>query len=697
MRPAIYRPPKTVEELHSLKLMNTPLKNPKAKKKVPFTVAFVMFWRVWVIGTVQFALLLSFYLTRLFVKRATSFALFPKGLAAKINTPFDAVYTRFSLNKGGVKTINKLDLIELALRNMFFKRSRSMVTIGGMAIGIGAIVFLVSLGFGLQQMVINRVARLEELKQADVRTQPGGRAKINDQTIATIKDFEGVTKALPLIASVAKINYQNSSTDMAVYGVTAEFLKESAIKVTRGRVFEANDLARSVQNEGSVYGISEESPQDAGYTGEVDFSIYEGEWLKVREAPTRTAPIIGYTKRTEGVQKGKRLLAGVYPEAMQQNMVVTKEDVQYAPWIESTFALWEKASCSESDIDCVKGGYKIKRDKTGGQEYKSGYVAQVHIAIQPFTMSKGSVLGLQEDDNEVLSAVTELGDGWVEIASESAALVQQKINKLPLGENAAKQAVVNNAMLKVLGIQEHEAVGKTFTVSYVVAPELLDKTDEKVESVPTDYTIVGVVPEEKTPYFYVPFTDIRSLGVNTYSQLKVVTKSDEVLPKVRRQIEGLGFATKSVADTVKQIESLFRVLRIVLAVVGMVALSIAALGMFNTLTVSLLERTREVGLMKAMGMKSKEVQELFLTESMVMGFFGGVLGIIIGLSGGVLVSLVLSIISLSKGGGLVYIVHLPLGFITFVFFLSLIVGIVTGIYPATRARRISALNALRYE
>ena len=114
----------------------------------------------------------------------------------------------------------------------------------------------------------------------------------------------------------------------------------------------------------------------------------------------------------------------------------------------------------------------------------------------------------------------------------------------------------------------------------------------------------------------------------------MVVKDLTVLPKIRKQIEAMGFITHSVVDTVSQITSLFSTARTLLALIGMVALAVAALGMFNTLTVSLLERTREVGLMKAMGMKSYEVQELFLTESMIMGFFGGILGIVSGLLAG---------------------------------------------------------------
>src|SRR3990167_2725018 len=95
----------------------------------------------------------------------------------------------------------------------------------------------------------------------------------------------------------------------------------------------------------------------------------------------------------------------------------------------------------------------------------------------------------------------------------------------------------------------------------------------------------------------------------------------------RKQVEALGMKTSSVTDTVDQINRLFSTLRLILGLLGIVALSVASLGMFNTLTVSLLERTREVGMMKAIGMRSSEVRDLFLTESMTMGFFGGIGGL----------------------------------------------------------------------
>jgi len=91
------------------------------------------------------------------------------------------------------------------------------------------------------------------------------------------------------------------------------------------------------------------------------------------------------------------------------------------------------------------------------------------------------------------------------------------------------------------------------------------------------------------------------------------------------------------------------------------------------------------------------VRELFLTESMIMGFFGGILGIALGFILGKLLGLILSFFAIVKGVGFIDISYLPFSFILVIIVLSLLVGVLTGIYPARRATKISALNALRYE
>jgi len=214
---------------------------------------------------------------------------------------------------------------------------------------------------------------------------------------------------------------------------------------------------------------------------------------------------------------------------------------------------------------------------------------------------------------------------------------------------------------------------------------------------PDEYTIVGVISDNSTPLMYVPFINLRAMGITNFSQIKVNVDANENLLDVRKHIESSGYGTISVADTVVQINNLFANVRLLLSILGMVALSVASLGMFNTLTVSLLERTREVGLMKAMGMKSYEVRDLFLTESMIMGFFGGLIGLMFGMLIGKGVSIILSVFSVAKGVGFVDISFVPPIFVIAVVILSVLVGVFTGLYPAKRATKISALNALRYE
>lgn len=604
-------------------------------------------------------------------------------------------------------SISRIDLIELSIKNMLAKRTRTIVTIGGMTLGIATIVFLVSLGYGLQQLVISRVARLEEMKQADISPQPGAKIVIDDKALASIGGLGGVQKTLPLISVVGKVNYQNSISDMAVYGVTTDYLTESAIKPVEGKVFNSNNLVVDTSlMPGVVAGASDiKTPAAVGDEIQaVTFTIDPTTWLKVRDTPTTTGKIVGYTKRTEGVGQGTEVWGASFVSDDGRGKAGTTESGKpLGKWVKAKVLLWNQTTCDPATQgDCEGGHYMVKRDTDNTQKQEIGYIAEISMTTNGATIQGNSnVLGVSvaATDGATISAVPDpnVGINFVTIASISAVPASSEVQTITLASSAIKQAVVNRAVLKILGINESQATGKSFDVSFVVVGDLLPDPTKRIESAPATYTIVGVTPDSQTPVIYVPFIDLRSLGVTQYSQSKVVATSQSDLPKIRRQIEAMGFVTRSVADTVAQINSLFGTARLILALLGMVALAVAALGMFNTLTVSLLERTREVGLMKAMGMKSSEVQELFLTESMIMGFVGGLCGILIGFAAGKLVGLVLSIFSLIKGVGFVDISYLPFPFLLTIILLSLLVGVFTGMYPAKRATKISALNALRYE
>ena len=358
-------------------------------------------------------------------------------------------------------------------------------------------------------------------------------------------------------------------------------------------------------------------------------------------------------------------------------------------------------------------------DNNGVQRWDEGCVAQKDINIL-VSEEFGSVLGISTGSAEVVftddvlaasdsadasssaiygESVVATDEAGIETVSLQASASAQKkqVETLKFAHKPDGEAVVSSGFLNLLSINVNKAIGTTFKSSFIIVKSLMPDIEGKVLTSEVEYKIIGVIDDADNTYFYVPFSDIQRLGIKNFSQFKLVLSNQKDLPKIRKDIETMGLRTSSTYDTVKQIESLFANLRLLLAVLGMVALGVASLGMFNTLTVSLLERTRETGGMKAIGMVSDEVQDLFLAEAMIMGLSGGIGGLIFGFLIGEVFSILISIIAITKGQGFLQLNYLPPYFVAFIIICAFVVGLLTGLYPAYRAKKTSALNALRYE
>lgn len=551
-------------------------------------------------------------------------------------------------------SIHQSDLIEIAVKNMFAKRTRTLVTIGGMAIGICLIVFLISIGYGIEQLVISRVARLEETKQIDVAPQVASNVLINDKTIADVKALPGVSKVLPVIGIVGKVKNQSASTDVAVYGVDPDYLNESAIHPLFGSVFES---AKSMQLKAGIakartslktVAAKDAAPASGKIVSAVEY-VGKNIFVRVREKPDPKSKLIGYTKISTG--SGSLVWGESYEsEDFYGKVKPLDSDKTYGYWIQSSFPLWQECA------NLCAGGekYELSLGVHQSQKKTQGYIA---------------VLGFGTDfvpdaDTTSTSLVAKLKptSGVVE-ATDQASLVEKQLKELTqvaagtsitqieLPNNIIRHAYVNATLLKVIGIDPKKATGSKIELALVAANVA---RNQKFETNYLDYTISGVTSEGNAPILYTRIEDGQELNLQNYSQVKVVVTTQDKVPQIRRQIESLGFKTTSVLDTISQIEKLFASVRMLLGILGVVALSVAALGMFNTLTVSMLERTHEVGMMKAVGMVSREVKELFIAESMVIGMLGGIMGLIMGIISGRLLSLALSVVSVSKGAGFIH-------------------------------------------
>ncbi len=304
------------------------------------------------------------------------------------------------------------------------------------------------------------------------------------------------------------------------------------------------------------------------------------------------------------------------------------------------------------------------------------------------------------DSASLFNAVTVVAsseDGIEIVNLQATGSAQTKKQTLDFKGLVSGEAVVSLGLLNLLNIPVDKGLKTSFDLSLIVMKNLIPDIEGKATTTPAKYKVIGVIDDDSGAYLYIPFSDLNKLAVRNFSQMKILLTNKNDFNNVRKEIETMGYKTSSVVDTIKQITSLFTNVRFVLSIVGLVALVIAALGMFNTLTISLLERTREIGGMKVMGVISREVEDLFLAEAMILGLGGGFGGLALGFLSGKILSIIISMIAFSSQKQFLDLTYIPTSFILFIIFLSFFVGIFTGLYPAQRAKKTSALNALRYE
>ena len=478
-----------------------PYKDYITKKRFNLKNFVESFWYNFVF-LISMILLFSLFLPVYFVE----YILFKKYvLSEKIKKFIMKVFNLLENRKKKINnSISSWDLGQISLGHLMEKKSRTLITVLGMGIGIGFITFLLSIGYGIENLVINEMLRIEEMRQVLVSPIVSSEIILDDEKLNLIKSVDGVKEIYPLISVATTIFYADSQMDVVAHGVDSQFL------------------------------------------------------------------------------------------------IVTKQ-----------------------------------------------------------TFLEGENFGGGND-----------------------------------------QVVIGGDVTEMLGTEADNLLGKKISLEFVpVGTENEINTDTTIteELQRKEYTINGIVASTGAPVIYFPIEEAKALGIQDYSELLLVIDNDKEINQVRKEVEKYGTKTSSVMDTVSEVEKVFMYLRLGLGIIGAVAFLIAVLGMINTLTVSLMERTREVGLLKSIGMQSAEIKKLFITEAMLISFSGGVAGIVIGMLFGYLISIILSIISISRGGEFLLVSKVPFVLILSIIATSVIIGFFTGLYPSKRALKMSALDALRYE
>ena len=184
-----------------------------------------------------------------------------------------------------------------------------------------------------------------------------------------------------------------------------------------------------------------------------------------------------------------------------------------------------------------------------------------------------------------------------------------------------------------------------------------------------------------------------------YSSIRVIAEDTEVVDSLSKEINEMGYMAYSTKDMLESIGSVFKYLQIFLGGVGSIALLVAAIGITNTMIMSIYERTKEIGVNKVIGASVNDIRTQFLYEASFIGLMGGVAGLIISYLVANLINLIAGIAISAQAGTTetISIAYISPGLALFAIIFSVVVGILAGLYPANRAAKISVLEALRQE
>ncbi len=200
---------------------------------------------------------------------------------------------------------------------------------------------------------------------------------------------------------------------------------------------------------------------------------------------------------------------------------------------------------------------------------------------------------------------------------------------------------------------------------------------------------------EPTPHF--TLVSDSQLAKNGYSTLVIKVDNPQNSETVAQQIRQLGVGATTANSYVNDQLQIFSVISFVLAGIGSIALVVAAIGIVNTMVMAVLERTREIGIMRAIGAKRSTVSQLFTLEASLLGFFGGVFGIVAGFG---LIQLANVFINDQLASNAITsrdIISLPIWLMLIAVATTTVIGMLAGLYPAYRASRLDPVEALRHE
>ncbi|URZ14328.1 ABC transporter permease [Clostridium felsineum] len=264
--------------------------------------------------------------------------------------------------------------------------------------------------------------------------------------------------------------------------------------------------------------------------------------------------------------------------------------------------------------------------------------------------------------------------------------------------------VVGEKFLKAMGISDYKSVigkeidlteSKTENQNIKIAPltvkgKVVGVISDKFES---DNQIIGSLElTNKIKSYY----SLQNAYVenNGYESIDVMAKNTVDTFGISKSIKNMGYYYVSYQDIVKRSQNSFKIMEAILAVLGIIVLFVAAIGIVNTMTMVIYERTKSIGIMKSMGANRSEIRSIFIIQAGVMGVLGGIMGLLFSAINVKIVQLALNAYFTSKNIKESLEVVMPLWLLVGTFAFSIVIAVISGMYPSGKASKMDPVTAL---
>ena len=274
--------------------------------------------------------------------------------------------------------------------------------------------------------------------------------------------------------------------------------------------------------------------------------------------------------------------------------------------------------------------------------------------------------------------------------ARTAVLTNESARRLfPLEYPIGKQLYVGNYAFEVIGIVEN-ATRRTANAKNG-KKNTSGQADREIYDIYIPLTTArhvfgNVIRIRESGSTRLELVELHQLTVTAPSEAEVITLANSIRETIRQAHKKADFEITVPLELLKQAEQTKRIFNIVLGSIAAISLLVGGIGIMNIMLASVTERTREIGIRRALGARRTDIVVQFLTEALLLSFAGGVIGITMGVGVPKIVT---------HFAGLTTIVQLDA--IVLAFSISLLIGIVFGIYPAIRAAALSPIEALRHE